>query len=111
MEEQIEKFICEKCNFKTHVKYRLKQHFDTELHKTGVRGKRSDYKEPAKCTFCDYSTKCNIALQKHILNKHKTKAERKAGYKYYCEECNFGSFYEDGMNVHINSEKHKRYAN
>ena len=114
MEEKIiikENYTCEKCNYVTHIKTRLATHLKTELHKTGIKAKRSDYKEPTKCTLCDYSTKNATTLQKHILNKHKTKAERKAGYKFYCEECNFGAFYKDAMDVHLNSEKHKRYAN
>lgn len=53
------------------------KHINTELHKTGKRKKRTDYKEPTKCDFCDYVTKNTVTLKKHMLNKHKSKEERK----------------------------------
>ena len=34
------KFICEKCNYKTNIKSLILQHYETELHKTGERGKK-----------------------------------------------------------------------
>ena len=85
-------------------------YINTELHKTGTRKKRSDYKEPVKCDFCDYTTKNTITIKKHMLNKHKTKEERKKEFKFYCEPCNFGTFSKDTMEIHNNSEKHKHYA-
>lgn len=87
------------------------KHINTELHKTGKRKKRTDYKEPTKCDFCDYvTTKNTITLKKHMLNKHKSKEERKKEFKFYCEECNVGSFSKDTMNLYYNSEKHKHYS-
>ena len=39
------KYNCEKCNFKCNTKARWEAHITTELHKTGQRKKRSDFKE------------------------------------------------------------------
>ena len=35
------KFYCEKCNYGTDIRYSLIQHNETDLHKTGERGKKS----------------------------------------------------------------------
>jgi len=54
MEEQkINKYICEKCNFKCNTKARWEAHLNTTLHQTGIKKKRSDYKEPIKCDYCN----------------------------------------------------------
>ena len=34
------KYYCEKCNYGTDIKYSLIQHNETDLHKTGERGKK-----------------------------------------------------------------------
>ena len=44
--------------------------------------KRSDYKEPIKCDFCDYTTTNTVTIKKHMLNKHKTKEERKKSLNF-----------------------------
>jgi transcription elongation factor Elf1 len=77
------------------------------LHKTGIKKKRSDYKEPYKCNKCEFVTKNSTTQKIHILNNHSTIEERKQGYKIYCEVCDFGSFYEDSMKIHNASIKHK----
>ena len=70
------KFICEKCNFETNIKSKWNNHINTELHKTGKRKIRSDCKNPLNCNECEYITKNNITLKKHILNKHSNIVER-----------------------------------
>ena len=34
------KYYCEKCNYGTDIRYSLIQHNETDLHKTGERGKK-----------------------------------------------------------------------
>jgi hypothetical protein len=79
------------------------------LEKNGKRKIRSDCKNPLKCNDCEYITKNNITLKKHILNKHSNIEEREKQFKYYCNICNFGTFSNDTMNIHNNTEKHKHF--
>lgn len=103
------KYICDKCNFKVNTKARWEAHIKTEIHKTGKRKKRCDYKDPLKCDFCEYVTKNKTTLKKHILNKHKTKDDRHKDFKYYCVGCDFGTFSQKTFEIHNNSDKHKHY--
>jgi hypothetical protein len=106
----INKYICEKCNYKTNIKSRWNAHISTELHKTGIKKKRSDCKEPIKCGFCDYETKNKTILNSHILNNHKTKEERKNEFAHYCACCDFGTFAIKSLNIHNETDKHKHSA-
>jgi hypothetical protein len=103
------KFICDKCNYKTNLKSLILQHNETELHKTGERGKKPiKEKEIFKCSDCEfYSTNKNNYLT-HKLNNHSTKEERKKQFKYYCDSCDFGVFTESSFEKHKNSLRHTR---
>ena len=48
-------------------------------------------------------------MKKHVLNEHSTKDEKKKEFKYYCENCYFGTFSKDTFELHNNTNKHKRY--
>ena len=102
------KYICEKCKFKSNVKAHWEAHIKTSLHLTGERKKRVDIKEPFKCEKCEYSSKNKINVKQHYLNEHGTKEEREREFKYYCKECDNGTFSIDLYNRHINTEKHKK---
>ena len=108
MDKQL-KYICEKCDFKVNTKARWEAHIKSELHLTGQRKKRSDYKEPLKCVDCEYTSKNNITMKTHILNFHKTKDDRIKEFKFYCINCDFGSFSKDIIEKHNNTEKHKHF--
>ena len=86
------KFNCEKCNFKCQYESQWKNHTDTELHKTGVKKKRSDIKEAYTCDKCEYKTKNIYTFKQHVLNEHGTKEERLKEFKYYCKYCDFGTY-------------------
>ncbi len=108
MEEEPEyKYICEKCDYKCNYKSQWNIHITTELHLTGQRKKRSDYKEDTKCEKCDYKTRNIVTMKKHMLNKHASLEEREKEFKYYCKICDFGTFSKDTIEVHNESEKHK----
>ncbi len=107
MDNKKTKYECEKCNLNYNTKARLDAHINTELHKTGYRKKRSDYKDPYNCMDCDYKTKNIKMIKIHKLNKHSTKEERNNEYKYYCKLCDYGSFSIDSYNLHSNTIKHK----
>jgi hypothetical protein len=109
MDTKEEKYNCEQCKFKCNTKARWNAHINTELHKTGTKKKRSDYKEPTQCEKCEYKTKNRTTLIKHTLNKHATKEEREKQFRYYCKICDFGTFSEDSLLVHENTEKHKHF--
>lgn len=109
MEANDNKYNCEQCNFKCNTKARWTAHINTELHKTGTKKRRSDYKEPMLCDKCDYSTKNKTTLIKHKLNKHSNIDEREKEFKYYCKVCDFGTFSQDSLSIHNNTDKHKHF--
>ena len=102
------KYKCDKCNFECVYESQWKKHIETELHKTGHKKKRSDYKEPFKCESCDYTSKNKIAIKKHYLFEHANKEQRKKEYKFYCDNCDFGCFYTNEYENHLNTDKHKK---
>jgi len=84
-------------------------HIETELHKTGQRKKRSDFKEAYMCDKCQYNTRNIITFKKHKLNEHSTKDIRENEFKYYCFYCDFGTFSIDTFNLHNDTKKHKKF--
>ncbi len=103
------KYECEKCGFKCKYESQWKKHIETELHKTGIKKKRSDIKEPYKCEKCLYETKNIVIFKQHKLTEHGNKEERKKEFKFYCECCDIGTFSKDIYKKHVNSDKHKKY--
>jgi len=108
-QEEDNNYTCNNCNFKCNSKARWNAHIKTELHTTGTKKRRSDYKEPYKCDSCDYETKNVTMIKVHKLNKHSTKETREKEFTYYCGCCNFGSFSKDSYALHVESIKHKYY--
>ena len=103
------KHFCEKCNYGTNIRYSLLQHYDTELHKTGIRKKKIlKNKEEYKCEKCNYNTTNKNNFLTHTLNTHSTKEQRKEKFKYYCECCDFGVFTETSFNKHQETIRHSR---
>ena len=104
------KYYCEKCNYGTDIKYSLIQHNETDLHKTGERGKKSiKEKEIFSCDKCDFSSTNKNNYLTHKLNNHSTKEERKQQFKYYCNVCDVGVFSKISFNNHTNTVRHKRF--
>ena len=63
------KHFCEKCNYGTNIRYSLLQHYNTELHKTGIKKKILKN----KCEKCNYNTTNKNNFLTHTLNTHSTK--------------------------------------
>ncbi len=103
------KYVCDKCNYKCDIKTRWEKHLKTELHITGKKKIRSDYKGDKKCTKCNYIGKTLNSLIEHNLNYHATIEEREKEFKYYCKLCDYGTLSKDLMNNHNNTKKHKRH--
>ncbi len=108
MENEAYKYNCEKCNFHSNYLTSWKNHKETELHKTGKRKTRSD-KKSSKCQQCDYKSTGSTNLKQHVLNEHSNKEERKKGFKYYCEYCDYGTFAISFYNKHLNTDKHSNF--
>ena len=99
---------CEKCNktFTSNAHYLI--HCETELHKTGKRKVRANKKEEFKCSICNiYTTKQPTNMKLHILNNHSSIEEKKIGFKYYCETCDYGIMNEIKYKIHLDTSKHK----
>ena len=109
MSNEIYKYNCDTCGYHCNMKSSWAKHINTELHKTGKKKRRSDYKEPLTCDKCTYTTKNKTMMITHKLNKHSTKEDRENEFKYYCKMCDFGSFSSDSMKVHNESYKHKTF--
>jgi hypothetical protein len=43
----------------------------------------------------------------HILNNHSSKEKREKELKYYCKNCDYGTFAESMYKKHLESDKHK----
>lgn len=108
----MEEYVCEKCDYKTKVLSSYKRHLDTVLHKTGKRKSRKDkHVDEYVCEKCKYMTTNESNYRLHYLNNHGTKEERKSGFKYYCEKCDFGCFAEICYIRHNETKKHKIKTN
>lgn len=55
----------------------------------------------------DYENYNRVNYLNHILNNHSNKEERKQGFLFYCDICDFGAFSESIFEKHKNTEKHK----
>jgi len=107
--EEKYKYMCIKCNYKCKTKGQLDNHYNTTLHQTGIRKKRSDTKGPYICIKCNKETINMNALKQHKLNEHGTLEEREKGFNYYCKVCDFGTFSKNIYVNHGTSEKHKKF--
>ena len=102
-------YHCKKCNRFYSTKYTLKEHFDSEFHKTGKRKIKSKI-DAHKCDECIFTTKNIGHLKEHILNNHSDEKTRKESFKFYCEHCRFGTNINRTFNKHTNTSRHKRMA-
>jgi hypothetical protein len=102
------KYMCENCNLFTNAKSTYDKHLTSGIHNTGKRAIRCDKKGLDKCPNCDYITKSNMGMEQHILNNHSNKKERKERFKYYCENCDFGTFRKNIYDNHLLLKKHIR---
>lgn len=100
------KFACDKCQFFTNYKSKWDKHERTTLHQTGKKKVRSDKKRIDKCTKCDYTSSEITNMTQHILNEHGSLEEKKEGFTYYCEYCDYGTFAKTLEDKHKQTKKH-----
>ena len=105
------KYCCDKCKYYTNNLYDWNIHINRDIHKYGIKKKRSDTKDPLKCEKCEYKTKNKTVLIQHYLNEHGSFDERKNNFKFFCECCNYGTFAKSFIEKHKNSNKHKILQN
>lgn len=106
MSESDYKYKCVQCDFYTNANSIWQKHITTEKHKTGERATRCDKKYPEVCDFCNYKPTGNTNYIQHKLNYHSSKEERKDEFKYYCENCDFGTFTKQIYEGHLKTSKH-----
>jgi hypothetical protein len=112
-------YECEKCNFVTAYSNSYKRHTKSSKH-TGIIVKRTrapnkikreiikKERTMFKCSECEFTSNLNTNLTNHYLKNHADEKERKEKFKYYYDECCFGTFSVSDNAIHINSKYHKR---
>jgi len=100
------KYECVKCEFYTNARSAFEKHLITEKHKTGEKAIRCDKKYPDKCEMCNYKPSGNMNYIQHKLNIHSTPEEREKEFKFYCKNCDFGTFSKNIYETHLKTKKH-----
>jgi len=101
------KYNCEKCDYHINAKSLYDKHLLTGKHLTGARMIRCDKQLIEKCEICGY-VPANVNYMKlHALNAHSTIEDRKKSFPYYCEICDYGTFFEKVHDQHLISRNHK----
>ena len=102
-------FKCDKCICSFKSKYEYERHCKSKKHINGNKIHPIKPKDKFKCQHCDlYTTKQQTNLKLHILNNHKTKAERKEEFPFYCELCDSGTLKDTQFKKHLDTKKHKK---
>ena len=110
-EKEVYSYFCEKCQYGTNIKNSFDRHNTSNYHITGVKTRKVKINKIShKCSDCAYTTPNNVNILLHKLNNHATIEERKKGFKYYCELCNFGVFAESSFTIHNKSKSHTRIS-
>lgn len=101
------KFYCQQCDYKCIYPAHWKQHIESDKHMNGGKRKpRCDKILQPKCELCSFETNNLTNMTTHKLTKHSSKEERKIGFKFYCEKCDFGTFAQILFTRHLETKKH-----
>ena len=100
------KFDCDKCQFRCQFISQWNDHIASKTHTGDKRKQRSDKILVDKCEFCDYKPTKTTNMRLHYLNKHAPTEERTNGFKFYCDNCDFGCFTEILFTRHLETKKH-----
>lgn len=102
--EQKSEYNCEICNRDCKCESQWTIHINSLKHKNGgIRPRK--FLSP-KCDLCPFESNNASYMNEHILNKHFDKEKRKKESKYYCNECDFGSYSQIVFNKHLETVKH-----
>ena len=102
MENQKE-YKCEKCMYSTSRKGDYTKHCNSKRHITGTSKTKP---EGYNCEKCNFKTENKQNYETHYLNNHGNSKERKEKFKYYCDNCDFGTFAEKSYIVHKETKGH-----
>ena len=101
------KFYCEKCNYTCAYPAHWKQHIESAKHlNEGKRKTRCNKILDPQCSLCAFKTNNLCGMKTHQLTKHASKEERRDGFKFYCDKCDFGTFAEILFTRHLETKKH-----
>lgn len=100
------KYFCETCKFSCDYESIWNQHIETKKHKNNGILVRPKIFCNNKCDKCYFEASHSEALKIHNLTKHSSKEEREKEFKFYCNHCDFGTFYENSYNIHCQAKKH-----
>lgn len=104
--ESKKEFYCEACDYTCIYESHWKQHTESKKHKNNGVQTRSDKVLEPKCKLCSFESNNLTNMTVHILTKHSTSEQRKKGFKYYCEKCDFGTFTQILFTRHQEAKKH-----
>lgn len=110
MDKKTYEYNCVNCDFYTDIKQLYDRHINTNKHKNAGVITRNDKKYPEKCDQCNYKPTSNRSYIQHKLIYHSTKEEREKGFKFYCSNCDFGTYAKTFFDDHLNSEKHNKMS-
>jgi len=103
---EIKTWTCEQCEISFPYKSKYEAHLQSKRH-TGLPKKtRKDKIWDPKCKQCNFEAAHFTSMQTHMLTKHGTPQERKTQFKYYCQQCDFGTMGEILWKRHEETQKH-----
>lgn len=100
------KHFCETCNFGCNYESTWNQHIETKKHNNNGTLIRQKKFCNNKCDKCYFEARHQESLLVHTLTKHSTSDDREKGFKFYCIDCDYGTFYENAYKSHCQTKKH-----
>jgi hypothetical protein len=99
-------YSCDKCNYHCKFKSELKKHMSSKKHNNQPRKQRFDKVLVEQCSFCPFTNNNLTNVTVHRLTKHSSPEQRAKEFKYYCINCDFGTFTKVSFSRHLVSNKH-----
>ena len=99
-------YNCEECDYHCMHESHWIQHMSSKKHQNIDRQPRSDKVLEPKCKLCPFESNNLTNMTVHILTKHSTPSQRKKGFKFYCDKCDFGTFTQILFTRHLETKKH-----
>jgi hypothetical protein len=97
--EDVQRFRCDKCNYKTNREYNFKRHIITR-HKSDEEEIQSG--SGLRCDKCDFTAKHRYKMKHHKLMKHTSDEE---ALWLQCEQCSYKTKLKYSLRSHMNLHK------